>query len=1021
MTVVNHHNRFIVLLLGLCAVLSVAAQAPVYTCDFENESERAAWTLNPVANTAMKLANKWYFGAAAQFAPKGEYGLFISTDGLTPSYDASQTMFTVAVRSLSSVPKGEYNLYFDWKCAGKVGTKEGFYICWVPDSVKVNGATGVADIPSWVSTYCCHDSVFCGSSSWTTGKAQITHDGTPHKLVLVYFCSRGKAVAPAACVDNLELRAVNRCAAPASVSHTMQGDTVVLSWQGSASYYDLKCYDASTGSWFEQKHITKTTCLIPNMSEGVRFFILRAFCSDTTASDYVEYTPLIFHKGIRCIDYLDLRGSGCTCASGTYENPSATRGVIDYGYADWESRHTLHYMPDEYDEHTNYNVRTCPAGYLASVRLGHGRKGGGNHLGQSITYTYTVKDYSYSVLKIKYAVVLENGHTSDANPQFWLDVRCGGKMLSDSCGYAFFQANDGAQNGWREGADGWVYKDWSEHTIDLRSYVGKTLTISLATTDCSATIHTGYVYFVLDCENGDMQGGNCGEDTLSTTFTAPSGFDYVWYDPASPRDTLSRERTFTIAGMDTIEYCVNLINKKRASCWYTLTASGMPRIPRPSMTYMVRCQNEVTFQNLTSVWRRNIFREEGKQWFKTSDPVTYVRWDFGDGTSVETLDSLVTHTYPLTGGKYTVTLTASISNGECAVSKSFALEDLTDWSNYITHVDEHLCRSENPWGYSFNVPAEDGQIGTVPRVFYNDVDSVFRYRTNSECDSLCHLRLHFFDNGVLHDTLCAGNTYSFFGRSLTETGTYTESHASAAGCDSVLHLYVEPAVLVQVPETIQVCPEDGMVDIPLSRISGRMEGIRLRFDATAQQNGFSPEYAFDSTETTLSLPNPKGARPNVYTAQLYYSNPLCLFDPQTVYIEERYSSSIIVQLPGVLVLTNSKYNGGYEFDSYQWYRDGQKIANATRSNLSVKDEDLFHAFHIELVRTGETMPVCTCPIVYGQTAVEQVSVSGLSFPVQVWTAQGVRVGEVQSEDALNQLQTGFYILSDGKHTAKILR
>ncbi len=1007
------------LLFGLCATLTVAAQTPVYTCDFENETERASWTLNPVANSAMKLANKWYMGAAGHFAPQGKYGLFVSSDGQTPSYDASQTMFTAAVRSIPNVPKGSYNLYFDWKCAGKAGTSEGLYVCWIPDSIEVNGATGVAGLPVWAKTYCCHDSVLLGNSSWTIGKVQIDHDGTPHKLVFLYFCSRGKEVAPAACIDNIELRAVARCAAPTKLTHTMRGDTVVLSWKGTAAYYDLKCYDASTNSWVEKKHITKTTCSLPGVSEGVRIFILRAFCSDTTASDFVQYTPLIFHNGVRCIDYLDLKGSNCVCAYGTYETPSQTRGVVDYGYADWESRHTLHYIPDEYDEHTNYNLRTCPDGYLASVRLGHGDTGHG--WGQSITYTYTIKDYNYSVLKIKYAVVLENPHDYANNPQFWLDVRCKGKMLSDSCGYAFFQANDGAKNGWREGAKGWVYKDWSEHTIDLRSYVGKTLTISLVTTDCKPAGHTGYVYFVLDCENGDMRGGNCGEDTLSTTFTAPSGFDYVWYDPASPRDTLSRAQTFTIEGMDTIEYCVNLINKKRSSCWYTLTASGMPRMPRPSMTYTVRCQNEVEFKNLTAVWRRNIFHEEGKQWSKTSDPVTYVRWDFGDDSEpVETLDSIVTHTYPLTGGQYTLTLTASISNGECSISKSFSIEGLADWSNRITRVEENLCKSENPWGYSFNVPADDGQVGTKPQVFYKDVDSVFHYRTRSDCDSLCHLILHFYQDGLHYDTICAGTSYSFFGRTLTEAGTYKESHQSLHGCDTTLYLYVEPKVLAKVPDTIHVCPEEGVINIPFTHLSGRMEGIHLRFDSdSALHNGFEAEYALDTT--ALSIPQPKDVRPNIYTAQLYYTNPLCQFDPQTLYIEERYSASIITQLPGVLVLKNSKYNGGYEFDSYQWYRDGVKVGNGTRPNLSVKQEDMGHEFYVEVVRKGETTPVCTCPIVYGQTAVEQVSVSDLSFPVQVWTAQGMRIGEVQTVEALNELQNGFYILSDGKHTTKILR
>ena len=77
---------------------------------------------------------------------------------------------------------------------------------------------------------------------------------------------------------------------------------------------------------------------------------------------------------------MDLEGR---CYIGTYttrvknQRPFSYNVQVDLGYDDPESRHTLHYVPDEYDEMSNYQLRTCPEGYITSVRLGDGGDGDG--------------------------------------------------------------------------------------------------------------------------------------------------------------------------------------------------------------------------------------------------------------------------------------------------------------------------------------------------------------------------------------------------------------------------------------------------------------------------------------------------------------------------------------------------------------------------------------------------------------------------------------------------------------------
>lgn len=1027
-------NRKVLVLLSLLCAVSLQAQ--IYTCDFEDSAEASRWVLNQAKNATVtaQLENMWYIGAPGQFAPKGSNGLYVSSDnGATASYTAKNTMFMTAYRDMSNVTMaaGDYELHFSYRVGGKNSSGEGFYICWVPTTQNTFSAPSAGGRPQWVEDYVCKDDdgkiCFTGMAAGGMGKVNITHDGTPHKLVIFWFSASGTTSLPAASIDNLELWKSSTCSPVTNISHTISGDTVNLSWKGKADHYSVYCYDANNDTWSTQDNVKTNTCQLTRVSEGAHTFFVRAYCDGNTASGWVQYNQLIYHKGERCIDYMELTNKNCY--TGFYGTPFSTKGKMDNGYADWTSRHTLHYVPNEYDANTDYQLRTCPEGYLASVRLGDGdfnngqstvANGTGHGLGEAVEFTYKVMSSSTGILKIKYAIALLNPHPENVenNPRFWVDVLSNGKRIANDCGYALYYAAAG--DGWKEGAKTstgqWLYHDWTELAINLRDYVGKTLTIRLVTTDCKPSGHTGYVYFVLDCESGEISGQNCGEDNPTTHFTAPSGFDYVWYKSGVPKDTLSRAQNFDIEPMDTTLYSVNIINKNNKDCWYTLDVSGLPRFPQPEVTYSlqtIRCENVVTFNNSTCVWRRN---QVSEQMFRTDEQVTSLHWDFGDGVEYDGLDKVLEHKYPPEGGHYTLRLTASVSDGACAITKDFEL-GLPDLTTPTTVVEVNACRGDYPFGYTY---------GADNITFYNDIDTVFTYISQrTGCDSLCHLSLTFHEPGPyeVYDTICGGDSMLFFDRVLRETGRYDTTVQSIWQCDSiaVLELYVEPRLGYEVPDTMAVCPDDlrGVLVIPYQQTIGRLDSIAIRFDSLACAAGFDSLYLFAAGQP-LRIEMPDSVCPNRYWATMSFITPRCEVPAHVVCVELSYSASVLYQNDGILAITNEAYNGGYTFDTYQWYRDGSPVEGANSPNLSVTDMDTGHEFYI-VVRRDDGVQLPTCPIVYGVTSLEDVHLGTMRFPVHVYSPVGLYLGMKENVSELSNLPSGIYVLTDGYQTLKIVR
>ncbi len=1033
-------KRYIYILSLLFIWTSLSAQA-VYECDFEDANERAQWVLNECANETKKasLINFWNIGKAGHFAPRGENGLFIGTSetATTSNYSATTSIMNVAYRHIHLEP-GIYTLTFDW-IANCKGGQEGIYVCLVPDTVKsysggtaltapwfVNGAIPI-DITKPtdnIEAFCLH-----GTSTWAVATMNfVLTQAVDCKLAFCFYSVKGSVNGPAPAVDNIAILTAGQCYAPKNISHTIVNTDVNLQWKGTADSYDIRTYSYETGKWQEMSVENETSYLVKNVAEGIGVFYLRSHCGEYY-SEWVKYEKFIFHKGIRCIDYLDLNNK--TCSYGSYTSPGSARGVVDYGYADIMSRHTIHYVKDERDPRTmtegdpKSGLKTKPDGALASVRLGNWNYGSE---AEQITYTHKVDDAHNAILKLQYAVVMENPHPDqpEIQPKFTLSIKAGGKKVD--CGQANFVAgNDlSEKDGWHfvEGtsSSGIFYKEWTTVAINLRDYMNQTLTITLTTYDCNAGGHYGYAYFVLGCESGELSGLNCGEDNPTTNLTAPEGFNYEWYKKSDPtKKVIDKNQTHTIEPMDTAIYVVRCINKTADECYYELDACGMPRIPKPVLTYDIhaeRCENVVTFYNHSYIELQNMFDNTRT---RSEEPITDLGWEFGDGVTLQLLQDTIVHTYPREGGKYSVGLTAFISGNNCYETKYFDI-DLPDLTTDTTQIVEELCRKDWPFGYGY-----DGLF------FKNDLDSNFTFISRlTGCDSIVHLVLHWHESvpDVTHPelgfpdtvTICEGYSYPFGKNLLTEQGAYRDTFPDWAGCDSIvdLMLYVVPQLKINHGDSVFICRDEvrsaRFLEIPYVVDTGFLDSIVLHIDPVMLKYGLDTVYAFDSGQA-VSIEIPDSIPPTRFIGSISYYSPACRIPDRDLVYEINIPTSSIKVKDGLMAIMNSEYNGDLIFSGYQWYRDGQLIKGSEQSYISLSEQDKGHTFTVIAIRPSDGLRITSCPIVYGaQTDLGRILPTDY---VHVYNALGQHILSTY-RNQIPSLPKGIYIITNGTYATKTI-
>lgn len=570
----------------ICLIMACTATAQMTTVPYHMSFEASEtaelqnWHMNLGADAA-NCVDQWMVGSNQ--ASDGTQSLYISDNDNSARFGVG-TNVQFAYRDFM-LPYGNYSISFDWKNYGAQNTM--LYVGWAPATTRNLTCEAIRTSGVLVAPYVQYivpaASGLYNQRYWQNVSFNVGSNGTTTYRLFFAWCSSNTDTIrnnPSACIDNLEIRE-NLCPKPTSISVDASCSPMVITWTGSSDDYEIGYRRVGENYWHTRSGLFESTgtgtLSIGDMEEGLYDVRVRSICGGDTSVYLYKNSIALFCPVSHCINYVNLHDTtgeivcqyGQISTSGEI-NPTQTRvGVVDYGSADKNSRHTVNWNIAEYDERTNNRLPKIPEGEIASVRLGNWDC---NMNWESITYNYYV-DSTSSILLLKYATVLEDaGHTMIEQPRFTFVVRDeNGQVLDPQCLSVDIRAGAHAGNT----GSGWHYepnvswKEWTTHGVNLTPYIGQTLQITLTTYDCSLAGHYGYAYFSLGCSKAKIEGVRYGDDSM-TSLQAPEGFAYAWRSIHNQDSIISRERTLEVEPYDTTTYICRLTYLDKEECYFEL-------------------------------------------------------------------------------------------------------------------------------------------------------------------------------------------------------------------------------------------------------------------------------------------------------------------------------------------------------------------------------------------------------------------------------------------------------------------
>ena len=1005
---------------------------------------------NTIAN---QLRNKWYIGEPGNNDKNGHYGLYISNDGgQTAQYQNSGCwVFAYDTVALDPLESDDYTIYFDYTVMANVASNfDGLYLFWIPKyeddgkggvkAINVNSiATSSGTIPSQYEDYVirlqpgANIDYLNGTVTWRQCVAKIPGDwcdGTPHYLAFVWTNGSHLPQQPGALVDNINITDNKPCDAPANVKVTQNGTTVSVEWEGTATEYEVSAYSYETGTWSGPKIVTGTTTSFTGLPIGQTDFIIRAKCDEDFFSLKTIESKLVYYPDQMCVDYLNLDNAKCYISNpSNFPDNSDTYTdfiqvpAVDHGHSSIASRHVVHFDRSETEPRTGGLAKTVPDGELASVRLGNWDIVDG---GARIEFTFPVDTIKYPVLLLKYLPILEAPtHADYQNPRFKLDILIGGESIG-RCGMADFNANNVSGSG-PDGlspaaiAQGWhrtpkevaqthddiIWKEWTTVGVNLKKpeYAGKMLTARLETYDCAFAYHGGYAYFTLGCSDGKLKGMKCGE--INPEFTAPDGFEYRWayaYNEKYRRANgslpeqyvLGRGQVFEAGYQDDSLYVVDCMFVQDSTCFFSLYASTLATNPISVIKTQVlrHCTDNVYKLKLdaSDSWVQEIDHVKGDTLKNKNYHIETYEWNI-EGLPYGWSDEVSpTFDLPAAGGVFPISLRTTCGTCESIVYDTLRLEPLGP-----THETQSivLCDEDRKKGF---VWAENTKIGKdTTYSTYGIVDSVNLFNPATSCDSIIYLELkepvrNYHDTMLLPESL----PFTYMGRTYgTDTKTMVDTIPMQTNCaiTYILNLEIYESMIASMPNTAyQLCEGDPTLTLVYDIVRGRSLRYSYTFDNPALPSEGPVHGQQPKGQYQIEIPVDASLRPDVYTGSLLLVDSMPEFNvtiPFTVSL--RYASDVITQRwNDVLAIRNADYNGGYQFDSVQWYVNGMPIEGATDfvyytggNGVQLRFGEEYQAL---LMRRDDGVKQFTCPFIPAAVAAEVTDMPSLvppSAPLQM--------------------------------------
>lgn len=961
--------------------------------------DSTGWMLHDGLLSQMKwVQNRWAFSTYEAFV--GKRCLLVSNDGTSevppPGYENTNSNLVLTASKTVLLPKGDYNFSMAWRCVGDVQRKDGLWVLWLPENLEC--LSGFKELSSAMTDRAIDfekrgKRLLSRESYWQVDNGIVRSDGiNAYKVVFVWVNDAANVVQPPAAVDFIQITPVDDCTKITSLDASSSAWTtdVGVSWKGKADKYQVQWRLFGNTDEPYLAETAQTNFRIENVEKGMYDFWVRGICGQDTGMWYTCRNVLVFSPG--CIDYSDLYSPNVVCkyvyrpdpvqgnesigGSNSFppiDNAQWRTGVIDNGPDSMSSRHTVYSIPGQLDERTNYGLPTIPPGELVSVRLGNWNMGAE---GESVTYTITV-DSIYKIIVLKYAVVFQDpGHPIAEQPRFTMKIfdELGRPIGFSDCGSADFRPSTtlDPKEGWHEerfkipGSEDDIvrWKEWT--TVGVRvdeEYVGKKIRVELKTYDCEQGGHYGYAYFTLGCAEATISGIACGE-RQSQSISAPDGFEYRWYLKSDPDNTLSTTKDFDVEAYDTRTYScdVNMIGKPY--CVFTLDAVLEPRFPKANFLHTWKpsgCRNnDVYFHNASAVVSEDGIPQSGTR-------CDYFHWDVYDETGVNRIDTFSipdnsvspTVRFPKEGGKFYVKLTSGMSNGMCedSIRKEIIVPRL---EHDTIRVDTATCVNLLP-------------IRIQGKLFNSSALDTIEWQGDNTCKQIYLINLTVADSIKIEtfDTICQGEVYEFNGERFTESGTMYAQLATATttSCDTsaVVHLEVIDSLIVEFSAFGDICSGDSLFVAPFDLIQGEYLDFEVLFDSIGLAVGFRDSSYTDPETREIVVYLPDSVRPDFYgfTMRCHtekcgskdFKVPFCVKYPETV-IEQKWND--------VIAVVNSRYNGGYEFESYEWYKNDVLIDGESRGYLYIgpaAEFDLSDEYRVALVRKGEAEKIMSCPLI----------------------------------------------------------
>ncbi len=310
---------------------------------------------------------------------------------------------------------------------------------------------------------------------------------------------------------------------------------------------------------------------------------------------------------------------------------------------------------------------------------------------------------------------------------------------------------------------------------------------------------------------------------------------------------------------------------------------------------------------------------------------------------------------------------------------------LTIYPEYKDITDgDTICPSELP--YTVNgVTFTESSAYTAIDSHYKQATQAIRLQTVNGCDSVVTftLTVQTATSETLEQTTCDNelpyqwNPTGSYTQALTESGTYNYMLKSSLGCDSIYYtmnftvdrdyMSAQPAI------TLETCANDEAVMITLNSTAGTPAAYDIVFDEKAAAQGLeNVSHQTIASDGIIAVPLPHNEDSTRYVRPDDYMLTLTVYDQcdrKTDYpllFRILYPSWLIQQRwRDVMAIYNKNYNGGYDFSSIRWYKNGIEIQGKGAHNSYVQMSPVLEmaTYYALVTRTDDGKALRTCDFV----------------------------------------------------------